>query len=197
MNIYTVLAYAEAMAMVLGLLYIYARGIRGVWPPASRKAFYLVWAWYLSMLGFAIPMYLEELGRGPAEPPLLALGALLLLVGGLFGTWGFLTLGAVRSSGARVDTLVVRGPYRYTRNPQYFGDSLVFWGLAAAAGSPLLAGFAALNTAIFYLLALLEERVLRERFGEDYMEYMRSVPRFLPRPPASGRRKGLAHTPSS
>ncbi len=180
MNVFAALAYGEALAMIVALLLVYMEDLRGVWPPGSKGVFYLVWAWYLSMIGFSIPMYLEELGKGPAEAPLLALGFALLLVGGLFGIWGFLTLGAVRSSGSKIDTLVVKGPYKYTRNPQYFGDSLVFWGLAAVAASPLLAGFALLNTLIFYLLALLEERVLEEKFGEEYAEYRRKVPRFLP-----------------
>ncbi len=181
MNVFALLAYAEASIMVAALIYIYAKDVRGIWPPGSRRALYAVWAWYLSMIGFSVPMYLEEfLGRGLAGPVLAAAGAALIVVGGGIGLWGFLTLGAVRASGARIDRLILEGPYKYTRNPQYFGDSLVFWGLAALAGSPLLAGFALLNTAIFYLLALLEERILSERFGEDYEEYRRRVPRFVP-----------------
>lgn len=78
--------------------------------------------------------------------------------------------------------LVIRGPYRHVRNPMISGVLAVLLGLAAFFASlPLLAwfGFAALLNMIY--IPLSEEPGLERRFGEQYREYCRNVPRWIPR----------------
>ena len=77
--------------------------------------------------------------------------------------------------------LVRTGLYAHVRHPRYMQLLLIQLGWAMPANylAPyvvLLLWFPAV-----YLIALLEERELRERFGEDYVQYCREVPRFLPR----------------
>lgn len=78
--------------------------------------------------------------------------------------------------------LVVRGPYRYVRNPMISGVVLVLFGeslvLLSAAHAVWAAGFLALN--LIYI-PLVEEPQLRRRFGASYAEYCRHVPRVVPR----------------
>ena len=78
--------------------------------------------------------------------------------------------------------LVVRGPYRYVRNPMITGVLLVLAGEAALFGSVWIlvwaAAFFAVNTVWF---PLVEEPGLVGRFGDEYEEYRRQVPRWLPR----------------
>ena len=78
--------------------------------------------------------------------------------------------------------LVVRGPYRYVRNPMISGVVFVLFGEALVLLSrPHLwwaLTFLALN-AIY--IPLLEEPMLERRFGESYREYRRHVRRFVPR----------------
>ena len=87
--------------------------------------------------------------------------------------------------------LVVRGPYRYVRNPMISGVVFVLFGEALVLLSrPHLwwaLTFLALN-AIY--IPLLEEPMLERRFGESYREYRRHVRRFVPRvrPWEGGRR---------
>jgi len=78
--------------------------------------------------------------------------------------------------------LVVRGPYRFVRNPMIsgvlfllFGESLLLlsWPHAEWATT-----FLVIN-AIY--IPLFEEPSLERRFGEAYREYCRHVRRFLPR----------------
>jgi protein-S-isoprenylcysteine O-methyltransferase Ste14 len=78
--------------------------------------------------------------------------------------------------------LVVRGPYRHVRNPMITGVVSILSGEAIALRSPGLLLWAA----IFLLLnviyfPLIEEPSLRKRFGPSYDEYLRNVPRWLPR----------------
>jgi protein-S-isoprenylcysteine O-methyltransferase Ste14 len=77
---------------------------------------------------------------------------------------------------------VVRGPYRFVRNPMISGVILVLLGEALVLRSIPHAVWAlcalALNLAY---IPLVEEPQLVRRFGEPYQEYCRRVPRFIPR----------------
>ena len=78
--------------------------------------------------------------------------------------------------------LVVRGPYRYVRNPMISGVVFVLFGEAALTVSrPLLQWALLFLTINAVYIPLVEEPMLRERFGADYDEYRRRVPRLLPR----------------
>jgi protein-S-isoprenylcysteine O-methyltransferase Ste14 len=78
--------------------------------------------------------------------------------------------------------LVVQGPYRYVRNPMISGVVLTLFGEAAVLLSRphLLWALVFLGINAVYI-PLLEEPLLAERFGADYREYRRHVPRLLPR----------------
>jgi protein-S-isoprenylcysteine O-methyltransferase Ste14 len=87
--------------------------------------------------------------------------------------------------------LVVTGVYRHVRNPMISGVLLILIGEALGLRSlPQLAW-----AGMFFLLnatyiPLIEERGLERRFGSDYRQYRRHVPRWLPRltpwqPPSS------------
>jgi protein-S-isoprenylcysteine O-methyltransferase Ste14 len=78
--------------------------------------------------------------------------------------------------------LVVRGPYRYVRNPMISGVILVLTGEAMVLMSRPHAVWALIFFGMnFAYIPLLEEPGLRARFGEDYREYCRHVPRIFPR----------------
>jgi protein-S-isoprenylcysteine O-methyltransferase Ste14 len=78
--------------------------------------------------------------------------------------------------------LVVRGPYRYVRNPMISGVVFVLFGEALILRSGPHAQWAT----IFLLLnavviPFFEEPQLRRRFGAAYAEYTQNVPRLIPR----------------
>jgi protein-S-isoprenylcysteine O-methyltransferase Ste14 len=78
--------------------------------------------------------------------------------------------------------LVVRGPYRYVRNPMISGVLFILLGEAALLDSvSLLIWFAAVFAVNTVYLPLLEEPGLSRRFGDDYERYRAHVPRWLPR----------------
>ena len=78
--------------------------------------------------------------------------------------------------------LVVRGPYRYVRNPMISGVLFVLLGEAGLAASlPLLLWFGAVFAVNAVYLPLVEEPGLSRRFGDDYATYKANVPRWLPR----------------
>jgi protein-S-isoprenylcysteine O-methyltransferase Ste14 len=78
--------------------------------------------------------------------------------------------------------LVVAGPYRYVRNPQYVGVVLVIVGEALLTGAAALFGYAAVMAVGYHLFVrYYEEPTLGRLFGEAYTRYRGAVPRWLPR----------------
>jgi protein-S-isoprenylcysteine O-methyltransferase Ste14 len=99
----------------------------------------------------------------------------------LFDRVGKGTLGLGRVMGEPVH-LVVRGPYRHVRNPMITGVLCILLGEAAvtASGALLLwfAIFLAFQTTV---IPFWEEPHLVKRFGSEYVDYRRNVPRWIPR----------------
>jgi protein-S-isoprenylcysteine O-methyltransferase Ste14 len=78
--------------------------------------------------------------------------------------------------------LLVRGPYRYVRNPMISGVAFVLCGTALMLRSRPHAMWAVIFVLInATYISLLEEPGLEARFGEEYARYKRHVRRFLPR----------------
>jgi protein-S-isoprenylcysteine O-methyltransferase Ste14 len=129
------------------------------------------------------------LGDAEIAPwPLALLGGAVLAFGLCMIGWTVaLFAGVGRGTLAPWDPperLVVRGPYRYVRNPMITGVVSVLLGEAALFASPAVLAWAgvvfALNAVYF---PLIEEPGLRSRFGADYDAYAAHTPRWLPRRP--------------
>jgi protein-S-isoprenylcysteine O-methyltransferase Ste14 len=97
--------------------------------------------------------------------------------------WDFATFG--RGTPAPIDApkrLVVRGLYRYTRNPMYVGVLLVILGWAVLFRARALVLYAlSVGTCFHLFIVLYEERHLQKEFGAEYAAYRRRVGRWLPR----------------
>jgi protein-S-isoprenylcysteine O-methyltransferase Ste14 len=77
--------------------------------------------------------------------------------------------------------LVVRGLYRYVRNPMYLAVTLILLGEAALLRSRDLAMYWACFFAAANLFVIgYEEPYLRSRFGASYDAYSRQVGRWMP-----------------
>jgi protein-S-isoprenylcysteine O-methyltransferase Ste14 len=82
--------------------------------------------------------------------------------------------------------LVVSGLYRYTRNPMYVGVLTAVLGQAIWFRSTAILWYALAAALGFHgFVVVYEEPTLTRLFGDDYLEYCRQVPRWLPtfRPP--------------
>jgi protein-S-isoprenylcysteine O-methyltransferase Ste14 len=79
--------------------------------------------------------------------------------------------------------LVTTGPYVYVRNPMLTGIFALLFGFGALFGSvSLLVVFTPLFILInVWELKVIEEPELVKRLGEDYIEYRKRTPMFLPR----------------
>ena len=83
--------------------------------------------------------------------------------------------------------LVVRGPYRYARNPMYLGAGAALAGVALYFGSRAVLAYAVLFLVVAHVFVVAyEEPGLRRRFGPDYEAYCGRVRRWIPRLRADG-----------
>jgi len=112
-------------------------------------------------------------------------GLAIVILGAALALWCILTFVFVgRGTPAPFDPprrLVVRGPYRYVRNPMYIGAGLALAGAALFYGSWPLVGYTALFLLLTHLFVrLYEEPTLRRLFGAEYAAYSRRVKRWRP-----------------
>jgi protein-S-isoprenylcysteine O-methyltransferase Ste14 len=137
-----------------------------------------------------LPLQLSKLGVvsfAAATPIVIVLGALAALAGAILRVWGAAYLGyaTVHHGDMQAGAVMADGPYRYMRNPLYLGG----WFMMIAVSllmPPSGALFTVVLLTIFYLRLILgEEAFLAGQLGRPYEEYLRAVPRLIPRLRAS------------
>jgi protein-S-isoprenylcysteine O-methyltransferase Ste14 len=157
-----------------------------IWPPprSGRISWQFVWNGILSYSGLlgVLVLGIIDWNSGIFDHwAHFVVGGVLMAAGGSFALWAFTTLGARASQGLG-GALVRRGPYRYTRNPQYVGTIPVLVGYAILCNSTLALVAAVVASGWFILLPFAEEPWLRAQLGAAYDAYAAQVPRFLPFP---------------
>jgi protein-S-isoprenylcysteine O-methyltransferase Ste14 len=133
-----------------------------------------------------IPLRILRASKQPFMPGLSAaslLAGCLILVGAsvlLRCVWDFFSAGlGTLAPFDPPDLLVVRGLYRFTRNPMYNGVLTVLLGEAWLFRSTALLQYAVLMFILFHLVVVVyEEPALKSRFGESYRAYRHAVPRW-------------------
>lgn len=111
--------------------------------------------------------------------PLWLIGSLVVLS----SFWNFTFKG--RGTPAPTDPpkeLVITGPYQYIRNPIYVGVMLIFLGHFLWFGYWSLLIYAMLAfIGVHFFVVLYEEPALKRKFGTAYENYLKEVPRWIPR----------------
>jgi len=160
--------FIAARALMVGALFVWLWG----WVALGLRR-------YDAQFGLALPEWTQWLAA-----PVALIGVVITFA--CVST--FVTAG--RGTPAPFDPprqFVAVGPYRYVRNPMYIGGALVLaaFGLFERSGAILL--FCVPWLLLFHIFVLLyEEPVLRRKFGAPYTAYLKTVPRWIPRKPASG-----------
>jgi len=79
------------------------------------------------------------------------------------------------------DAMVRSGIYARVRHPRYLEYMLTFFGLGLLTGAKGIFLLAIVTVLLYLMVTPLEERELREHYGQRYEAYARAVPRFVPR----------------
>lgn len=133
-----------------------------------------------------IPLAIIILTFASLKIELLPIGVILVVTGEL------LRLNGVRYAGGETRTLKVgasalcsSGPFAYLRNPLYLGNVIIYAGMVFIAGGEFVWILLPATVTFFFLeyglIVSLEEETLRQKFNEEYGEYLSMVPRLIPR----------------
>jgi len=125
----------------------------------------------------------SESPSGASPAALWALGLLVVALGEGVRLWAVHHIGAIsRTRSDRLGPLIATGPFAYVRNPLYLGNILLWAGFSISARllwlTPIILILLALE---YHAIVRWEERLLTERIGEPYADYVAGVPRWVPR----------------
>jgi protein-S-isoprenylcysteine O-methyltransferase Ste14 len=119
--------------------------------------------------------------------PLQVGGMIMVAIGTVIALWCVFTFVFIgKGTPAPFDPprkLVIRGPYRFVRNPMYIGAGMTLAGAALYYESLSILIYTGLFFLITHLFVVLyEEPTLRRTFGDEYEAYCRRTTRWWPRP---------------
>ena len=129
--------------------------------------------------------------RGPSSMGLGALdglGILLWCAGFFFQAVGDEQLYRFKADPANRGRILDQGLWRYTRHPNYFGETLMWWGIFLVAASSPSGWWTFIGPLLltFLLLKVSGVSLTEKKMGQkhsDLEEYKRRVSAFIPRPP--------------
>ena len=140
------------------------------------------WIWYKLRGALIVPVYLFAMVFTWYEHEswiIYPLGGALFTAGWILRVWSQMHL----HYRLKVHKVLTRtGPYAYVRNPIYIGNTLILIGVTVLSEmlwlTPIMLACCALT---YTLVVRYEERHLTGKYGEPYVEYLQSVPRWMPR----------------
>lgn len=133
-----------------------------------------VFTWVVPIILFAA-MFIFRRNDGGLKA--YGVGVALVFLGEVVRFWaaGYISKDSVIATG---------GPYSHVRNPLYFGSLLLSVGYGLVSGLGIYGIVIMLVLfLVFHMAAILyEERFLKVKFGQPYLDYVARVPRLIPWP---------------
>ena len=142
----------------------------------------------LLMFIVSLPIQLGQVREEPGFGIIGVLGVLVWGVGIYFEAVGDAQLARFKRNPANKGLIMDQGLWRYTRHPNYFGDSCVWWGLGLIAAESSLGIYGLIGPVVMSFLlvkvsgaAMLDRAMLKRKPG--YENYVAKTSGFIPRPP--------------
>jgi len=132
-------------------------------------------AWIADAVVFDLTTFLQPYMIGAACAPIAVC---------LFALSGYMAWASHRTIfGTRRETphVVRTGLFRLVRHPMYLSEILLYLGFLLLGSSLIATGVWLLTIGFLHYVARKEEQLLLVRFGDEYSQYMREVPMWIPR----------------
>lgn len=154
------------------------------WPPPNKNSwqYHSLW-WCVRLLVICVLWLIYNEHSSISLPAWLRfyLAMPIFIISFVLGSIAAMQLGWKNTHGIAVK-FVASGFYQYSRNPQYLFYSISFVCLGIWAAS-LKALVLLVGLSFWYLCApFSEEKWLESKYGQIYLDYKKSVPRYLGRP---------------
>lgn len=138
----------------------------------------------------ALPVILAIVFPKPENLSILTIGVSLWIIGFLFEALGDYQLDRFIKDPANKGKILTSGLWRYSRHPNYFGESVMWWGIAIAAcgvSSLWIVGFLSPVLITYLLLFVSGVPMLEKRWQQnaEWQEYKRKTSVFVPLPPSN------------
>ncbi len=140
------------------------------------------------LYSFREPILYHEVALGV---PLFVLGITAVSAGIALHAWTAKLLGIKATIGftelkpdneAEKQALITSGPFSVVRHPSYWAHTSIITGIFLITGIIAVGIVAVIDLGITYFITTeLEDKELIARFGDQYREYQRQVPKFFPK----------------
>ena len=160
--------------IVFGLMFTFKKDIRKKFFDRSnipRRYLPIVIIHKSSSLFLIILFFLSPIA---INVPTLAAGSFLFIVGISIAISAMLSF-----SKTPIDGPVVSGLYKFSRNPQDVGISIVILSICIMTNTISLLILFLINKILSHALTLSEENQCLLKYGKPYEEYMKKVPRYF------------------
>lgn len=184
------LALLTILSLPAAILYWFLiHPFAGRWRQLGRLPTYLIVISICIAVGYGFWLIREPLlaVRYGFNPWLTAVGVVLYLIAAVLEVFCrrhlkfYILAGAPELSRDQPGKLLDQGIYSRIRHPRYLSLLFGMTGVALFINYQVIYVLLLASLPAFWLLILLEERELRDRFGQAYVDYSERVPRFVPR----------------
>ncbi|VVB88932.1 Phospholipid methyltransferase [uncultured archaeon] len=172
-----IISYMAITYHIIALKYRKSRGF----PYFSRisRTFLVSLHAFIVITNILLYFWLISKDFNPISVILSAIGIILFAAGLYIIYWGSYSLR--KAVFIPENKLVTTGAFARVRHPMYLGGIIGAFGLALFAGSVLGFIYSFILALILSHIADSEEKDLRARFGQEYVEYQKKVPKLFPR----------------
>lgn len=180
-----------AMWPVIPMFLIQLHGAPGFWRKIGVWTYTVVFLEWLP-IAWGIMFFRDFLLQFeiPFPEAVFFFGVLFVVGGVLLHSWTAKLLGIkatlgfteIKPNSQVTCKIVVSGPFSVTRHPSYWAHTFILLGTFLISGIISVGVIVIIDLLIAYFITIeLEEKELVQRFGDDYKEYKKQVPKFFPR----------------
>jgi protein-S-isoprenylcysteine O-methyltransferase len=144
----------------------------------------IIWSVYISQLLAVLEASYLRFPDSVKWNMVTTVSLIIMILGLMLRTWSIYTLGnyfTMHLAIQKEHKIIRKGPYKYLRHPSYIGAFLTYWGTTIFLHSWFSLIVAAIILSIAWLRRMhYEEKLLIEKFGEEYKSYCKTAKRAIP-----------------